>query len=104
VRTVASEKEFSDWLLELGDGRSGANISLPASCFSNTQNLVEHLYGDITFNTVTPQQVKDRAILDVKNEDSLELNNKVLDHISGEEGIYGSVDTVAIQEPNDNLT
>jgi hypothetical protein len=52
MRTIKSEKEFSDWLLEAGDGRSGATISLPPSCFSNTQDPVEQLYGDINFNTV----------------------------------------------------
>jgi hypothetical protein len=32
-RTIESEKEFSDWLLEVGNGRSGATISSPPSCF-----------------------------------------------------------------------
>jgi hypothetical protein len=72
MRTIESEKEFSDWLLEVGNGRSGATISLPLSCFSDTQDPVEQLYGDINFNTVTAQQLKGRAI-----EDSLGLNNKV---------------------------
>jgi hypothetical protein len=53
MQTTESEKKFSDWLLEVGDGRSGAIISLPPSCFSNTQDPVEQLYGDINFNTVT---------------------------------------------------
>jgi hypothetical protein len=45
MRTIEIEKEFSDCLLEVGNGRGGATISLPPSCFSNTQDLVEHLYG-----------------------------------------------------------
>jgi hypothetical protein len=60
--TIESEKEFSDWLLEVGDGRSGANISLPLSCFPNTQDPVEQLYFDIV-NTVAAQQLKRRAML-----------------------------------------
>jgi hypothetical protein len=58
MRKIESEKEFSGWLLEVGDGRSGASISLPPSCFSNTQDSVEQLQGDINFNTVKAQQLK----------------------------------------------
>jgi hypothetical protein len=67
---MESEKGFSDWLLEIGDGRSGATISLPASCFSNT-HPAEQLCGDINFNAVTAQQLKGTAMLSVTNEDSL---------------------------------
>jgi hypothetical protein len=103
LRTVESEKEFSDLLLEVGDGRSGATISLPPSCFSNTQDLVEQLYGDINFNTITVQQLKEGTVLSVTNEDSLELNNQVLDRMPREETVYKSVDTVASQEPSGHL-
>jgi hypothetical protein len=76
---------------------------LPPSCFSNTQDPVEQLYGDINFNTVTAQQLKGGEMLSVTNEDSLELNNKVLDLMPGEETVYKSVDIVASQEPSDHL-
>jgi hypothetical protein len=103
MRTIESEKEFSDWLLEVGDGRSGATISLSPYCFSNTQDPVEEHYGDINFNTVTAQQLKGREMLSVTSEDSLELNNIVLDRLPGEETVYKSVDTVASQEPSGHL-
>jgi ATP-dependent DNA helicase PIF1 len=103
MRTTESENEFSDCLLEVGDGRSGETISLPLSCFSNTQDSVEQIYGDINFNTVTAQQLKGRAMLSVTNEDSLELNNNVLDRMPGEETVYKCVDAVAIQKPSDHL-
>jgi hypothetical protein len=70
MRTVESEKEFSDGLLEVGDERSGTTISLPPFWFSNTQDSVEQLYGDINFNTVTAQHLRDRAMLSVTNVDS----------------------------------
>jgi hypothetical protein len=103
MRTIESEKEFPVWLLEVGNGRSGATVSLPPSCFSNTQVPVEQLYGDINFNTVTAQQLKGRAMLSVTNEDAVELNTKVLDRMPREETVYKSVDTVACQEPSDDL-
>jgi hypothetical protein len=103
MQKIESEKEFSDWLLEVGDGRSCATISLPPSCFPNTQDPVEQLYGDINFNTVTAQQLKGKAMLSVTNEDSLELNNKVLDRMPSEQTVYKSVNTVASQEPSDHL-
>jgi hypothetical protein len=93
LQTIESEKKFSDWLFELGGGRSGAIVSLPPSCFSVTQELVEQLCGDINFSTVTNQQLKSRAVLYVTNEDSLEQNSKVLCHMTAEE----SMDTFASQ-------
>lgn len=84
MQTVESEKKFSDWLLELGGGRNGETVSLPLSCFSVTQDLVEPLCGDINFSTVTIQ-LKGRAMLCVTNEGSLEQNSKVLCHMSAEE-------------------
>jgi hypothetical protein len=68
-----SEKEHSDWLLGVSNGRSGANVYLLLSCFSNTCDSVEQLYGDINFITVTAQQVNGRTMLSVTNEDSLDL-------------------------------
>jgi hypothetical protein len=100
-RTTGSEKEFSDWLFEVGDGRSDASISLLTSCFSSTQDPVEQLCCDININTVTARQLNGRAMLSVTNKDYLEMN-KVLDHMPGEETIYKSVDTVANQEPSDH--
>jgi hypothetical protein len=103
VRTIESETEFSDWLLEVSDGRSSTTISSPPSCFSNTQDPAEQLFDVIKFDNVTAQQLKGITMLSVTNEDSLELNNKLLDHMPGEQTVYKSVDTVASQEPSDNL-
>jgi hypothetical protein len=85
VQTIKSEKKFSGWLLELGGGRSGATVSLPPSCFSVTQELVEQLCGDVNFSTVTVEHRKSRAVLYVTNEDYLEQNRKVLGYMSAEE-------------------
>lgn len=76
---------------------------MPPSRFTNTQDHVEQLYGVIKFNTVSAQQLKGRAMLNVTNEDSLELKNKVLDHMPEEETVFKSVATVGSQETSDHL-
>jgi hypothetical protein len=58
MRKVNSEKEFSDWLLEAGDGGSGANVSLSQSCCSNTQDSVR-------FEVYTAVTVKNTVLWDV---------------------------------------
>jgi hypothetical protein len=100
LRTKGSEKEFSNRLLEVGNRRSRAIISLPPSCFSHTQDPAEQLHGDINFKTIIAQQLKVRAILSLRNEDPLEFNNKMLDCISREETVYKNVDTVGSQSSN----
>jgi hypothetical protein len=44
ITNIKGEKEFSDWLLDVADGRLGA-------CFSNTQDPAEQPYVYINFNT-----------------------------------------------------
>lgn len=36
--TIGCEKEFSDWLLQAGNVRSGTTINLLPSFFANTKN------------------------------------------------------------------
>ncbi|GBN05139.1 hypothetical protein AVEN_123242-1 [Araneus ventricosus] len=46
---------------------------------------------DIDFSSVTPQELKGRAILTVNNERSMEINNKVLEFMPGNETVYKAV-------------
>ncbi|GBM08865.1 hypothetical protein AVEN_57417-1 [Araneus ventricosus] len=80
---LESEKEFSKWFLEVGDGLSGDIISLPSACYPKKQNPVKHLYNDLNFKAVAVEQLKGRAILTVTNDLSIELNNTVLNLIPG---------------------
>src|SRR5206468_8726182 len=64
---------------------------------------VEQLYGNIDFTNVTPHQLKGRAILSVTNEESLELNNRVLERMLGEEVVYESVDSIMSDQAEDQL-
>jgi hypothetical protein len=50
------QKKFSDWMLELSDGRSDATVSLGPSCFSVMQDPMKQLCANINFSTVTTQR------------------------------------------------
>ncbi|GBN71556.1 hypothetical protein AVEN_99082-1 [Araneus ventricosus] len=59
---------------------------------------------DIDFSSETPQELKDRAALTVNNERSMEINNKVLEFMPGNETVYKAVDMIMSEDPQDQLT
>ncbi|GBM46501.1 hypothetical protein AVEN_66190-1 [Araneus ventricosus] len=65
---------------------------------------IHQLYSDIDFSSVTPQELKDRAVLTVNNERSMEINNKVLEFMTGNETVYKAVDMIMSEDPQDQLT
>lgn len=67
----------------MSTGKSGARVNLSQSCFLNTQDSVQQLYGDINFNTFTAKQLKGRGIQSITTDDFLELNSKVFIHFPG---------------------
>ncbi len=62
MRPLENEKEFSEWLLNVGDGKNDSFINLPSQCLSNMTDPVEELHGDINFSNVTTEQLKSRTI------------------------------------------
>ncbi|XP_054710250.1 ATP-dependent DNA helicase pif1-like [Uloborus diversus] len=104
MRTLESERDFSTWLLDLGEKKSGSMVKLPLQCYPTVQNPIQQLYSDIDFSTVTPQELIGRAILTVTNERSMDINNKVLECIPGSETVYKAVDTIISEDPQDQLT
>ncbi|GBN76304.1 hypothetical protein AVEN_232953-1 [Araneus ventricosus] len=67
------------------------------------QDPKQQLYSDIDFTSVTSQEFKDRAILTVNNERSMEINNKVLEFMPGNETVYKAVDMIMSEDPQDQL-
>ncbi|GBN68435.1 hypothetical protein AVEN_246769-1 [Araneus ventricosus] len=61
-------------------------------------------FHDIDFSSVTPQELKGRAILTVNNERSMEINNKVLEFMPGNETVYKAVDMIMSEDSQDQLT
>ncbi|GBN70859.1 hypothetical protein AVEN_46065-1 [Araneus ventricosus] len=104
MRALESERDFGAWLLDIGEKKSGSTIQLPLQCYPSIQDPVHQLYSDIDFSSVTPQELKGRAILTVNNERSMEINNKVLEFMPGNETVYKAVDMIMSEDPQDQLT
>ncbi|KAG8173478.1 hypothetical protein JTE90_005081, partial [Oedothorax gibbosus] len=103
MRALESEKQFSKWLLDVGNAKEGDAVKLPEICYPEIQDPIAQLYNDIDFRNVTSKQLKDRAILTVTNDIALELNKKVLSVLPGDEAIYEAADIIISDDPQDQL-
>jgi hypothetical protein len=101
---VEELKEFSEWVLGIGDGTvgdvrdDGINIQIPEdllipSSSDPIASIVDCIYPSILQNMHDPEFFKDRAILTAKNVIVDEINNYVLNMIPGEERVYLSCDS-----------
>ncbi|XP_042905360.1 ATP-dependent DNA helicase pif1-like [Parasteatoda tepidariorum] len=104
MRALSTEKAFAEWLLDVGNCKDGEMIKLPDICYPSNQDPIKQLYSDVDFNTVTPGQLKGRAILTVTNDLSIVFNNDVLELLPGITKMYESVDTVISDDPQDQLS
>jgi hypothetical protein len=103
MRAGPGEEEFSEWLLKLGNGELPSNsdeeIELPRYCISDG-NLVNEIFGQqISIENVSV--LCNRAILCPKNDDSLMVNEEVLQRLPGPEKVYTSVDEVECEDGED---
>ncbi|GBL97643.1 hypothetical protein AVEN_210843-1 [Araneus ventricosus] len=101
---LETERKFSNWLLEIGEGKSGDNIMLPDIFYPSEQTPVKQLYGDLNLSTIMPEELKGRAILAVTNDASININNHVLICLPGETFVYEAADDIVSDDPNDRLT
>ncbi|KAL3123191.1 hypothetical protein niasHT_010361 [Heterodera trifolii] len=93
MRALATEQEFARDLLEIGSGKwnnENDEIILPENCISNG-DLAEEIFGQCIVLENWNEMAKS-AILAPKNIDVSEMNNKVLEMLSGEEIVYTSID------------
>ncbi|GBN31799.1 hypothetical protein AVEN_235925-1 [Araneus ventricosus] len=104
MRAFESEREFGAWLLDILEKKSGSTIQLPLQYYPSIQGPIHQLYSDIDFSSMTPQELKDRAVLTVNNERSMEINNKVLEFMPGNENVYKAVDMIMSEDTQDQLT
>ncbi|GBM91219.1 hypothetical protein AVEN_211510-1 [Araneus ventricosus] len=103
MRALETERKFSNWLLEIGEGKSGYNVMPPDICYPSEQNPVKQLYGDLNLSTIMPEELKGRAILVVTNDASIDINNQVLACLPGETVVYETADDIVSDDPNDRL-
>ncbi|GBN32200.1 hypothetical protein AVEN_222476-1 [Araneus ventricosus] len=104
MRALETERKFSNWLLEVGEGKSADDVMLPDICYPSEQNPVKQLYGDLNLSTIMPEELKGRAILAVTNDASIDINNQVLACLPGETVVYEAADVIVSDDPNDKLT
>lgn len=110
VRADPNEREFKNWLMEIGDGRSqiydGQNlIRLPDRVVCR-DNLIDDVFGRGMIN-LNEENRLNNAILCPTNKDSLEINEVILERIEGENHQYLSTtqlldrETDQVSEEND---
>lgn len=101
MRTLPSETNFSNFLLELGNGKlndenNSIDLShIPQTCISHHINkIVEDTFENIIKNK-NYREIKDIAILACRNDDVNELNGQTV-HLLDQatEKIYTSIDTL----------
>ncbi|KAF8113549.1 hypothetical protein N665_0048s0010 [Sinapis alba] len=108
-REAEEIKQFSDWILDVGDGKinepnSGkAMIDIPkdlliTECTDPIEAIVSEVYGNTFKDSKDPLFFQERAILCPTNEDVDVINNYMLDQLSGDERTYFSSDSI---DPSD---
>ncbi|XP_071577023.1 uncharacterized protein [Temnothorax nylanderi] len=105
---TGDEREFANWLLQLGDGKltntDGLHpdiIEIPED-FISKGSLISEIFGDkITIEQIHDNQ--DRAILCPKNEDTFKINDEILHLIEGQEKEYLSIDSIMNDDTQEQL-
>ena len=108
MRADAGERTFCQWLLALGDGRlpppAAGRGEHPIQLLDDVVErgqLVDTVFPEDALRE-TPDQLRNRAILCPRNDESLAVNNAVLDRMPGNEVVYASADDMA-DEDDDEL-
>lgn len=107
MRTLSQEKEFVQFLINLGNGslnNHSGNVCIPKKCIANeNSDIVGDMYRDI----IIRKQYKIMAnyvILSARNVDVDEMNKKVVSLLDETtERIYTSVNTLEITEDNKGI-
>ena len=100
---------FSSWLLDIGHGRGCSDddtISLPREMVvPDVDAFITDIYPGIgSTPSPPPEYFLDRIILAPRNNDVDDMNNRLLDMMSGEEQTFYSADTVAQEAGADGET
>ncbi|CAF2084918.1 unnamed protein product [Brassica napus] len=107
-------KEFSEWILKIGDGKVNepndgeAEIEIPPEfLITNADEPIEAISKAVYGDSISLQENKDpkffqeRAILCPTNEDVNMINEYMLDRLAGDEKIYISADSI---DPSDKIS
>ncbi|KYN21838.1 ATP-dependent DNA helicase PIF1, partial [Trachymyrmex cornetzi] len=105
VRTLPQEREFAQFLLNLGNGSLNDysdNVHLPEKCIANANSdIIKDMYGDIIIHKKY-KTIANHVILSARNADVDEINEKVVNLLDKTtERIYTSVDTLETSDNED---
>jgi hypothetical protein len=97
-------KDFIEWILHIGDGKMALDdgeewINIPDGILLEKGNdpretIVSSTYPDLLSNYRERVFLQERAILCPRNDTIQEINEYIVDQISGEEMIYKSCDSI----------
>ncbi len=101
---TSSIKDFSEWILKIGDGEFGEEdddnkITIPndliiQSTENPMQDIIDSIYPDLKVKYKDPSYLQDRAILAPTNEVVEELNDYIISSLNEEDHEYLSSDSV----------
>ncbi|GBM10774.1 hypothetical protein AVEN_153-1 [Araneus ventricosus] len=101
MKTEPDEKYFEDWLLHLGNGTLTNNcqlgedvVEIPEECVVR-DSIVDEIFGS---SVTDMENLSEKAILCLKNEDSLKINEQVLKKLSGQNKTHFSVDSIICED------
>ena len=107
---TSSIKDFSEWILKIGDGDFGEEdddnkITIPndliiQSTENPMQDIIDSIYPDLKVKYKDPTYLQDRAILAPTNEVVEELNDYIISSLNEEEHEYLSSDSVCKASSN----
>jgi ATP-dependent DNA helicase PIF1 len=107
---TSSIKDFSEWILKIGDGKFGEEdddnkITIPndliiQSTENPMQDIIDSIYPDLKVKYKDPSYLQDRAILAPANEVVEELNDYIISSLNEEEHEYLSSDSVCKASSN----
>lgn len=99
LRGDDGSREFAEWLLDVGHGRNSddsGDVQLPPSMRSDGVNsLIDFIYPDVASTPPPPPEYfAKRMILAPRNSEVDNINQEILDRMSGEEQVFTSADSV----------
>ncbi|XP_072389260.1 uncharacterized protein [Diabrotica undecimpunctata] len=101
MRVNEGEDNFANYLLLIGNGTAGENITLPNN-IKGEGDVVKFVYGNIQ-NSIAEGLLTELTILAPTNDDCSQLNQKVLSLLDSEERVYLSIDKVLSDDINKHL-